>query len=125
MANMDVPGMFMQVDMDKTVHICFTGEIVCMLLEIDMDLYQEYITIEKGEKVMCIELLKALYSNARLFWEKLLINKWGFTGNNYDGGCVVNKIVQGPQLAVMWHVDDLRVSHTSQDVVDKFIHDME
>ena len=44
--------------------------------------------------------------------------------NNYDG-CVVNKIVQGSQLTVMWHVDDLKVSHTSQDVVDKFIHDME
>ena len=105
MAIMDVPSTFMQVDMDETVHICLTGEMVCMLLEIDMDLYQEYITIEKGEKMMCIELLKALYGTLkadRLFWEKLshiLINKWGFTANNYDG-CVVNNIVQWSQLTV-------------------------
>ena len=129
-AIMDVPGVFRQVDMDKTVHVHFTGEMACMLLEIDMDLYQEYITIEKGEKVIYVKLLKALYGTLkapRLFWEKLshiLINKWGFTVNNYDG-CVVNKIVQGSQLTVMWHVDDLKVSHTSQDIVDKFIHDME
>ena len=51
-AIMDVPGVFIQVDMDKTVHICSTGEMVHLLLEIDTDLYQEYITIEKGEKVM-------------------------------------------------------------------------
>ena len=34
-------------------------------------------------------------------------------------------IVLTSQHTVMWHVDDLKVSHTSQDVVDKFIHDME
>ena len=130
MAIADVPSTFMQVDMDETVHICFSGEMVCMLLEIDTDLYQEYITIEKGEKVMYVELLKELYStlkSARLFWGKLsliLINKWGFTANNYDS-CVVNKVVQRSQLTFMWHVDDVKVSRTSQDIVDKFIHDME
>ena len=44
--------------------------------------------------------------------------------NNYDS-CVVNKVVQGSQLTVVWHVDDLKVSHKSQDVVDEFICDME
>ena len=36
-------------------------------------------------------------------------------------------MVVSPKIlqTVMWHVDDLKVSHTSQDVVDKFIHDME
>ena len=64
-AIMDVPGTFMQVDMDETVHVHFTGEMVHMLLEIDMDLYQEYITIEQGEKVMFVKLLKALYSTLK------------------------------------------------------------
>ena len=127
---MDVPSAFMQVDMDKTVHVCFTGEMVHMLLEIDTDLYQKYITIEKGENMMYVKLLKALYGTlkaAQLFWGKLshiLISKWGFTANNYDG-CVVNKVVHGSQLTAVWHVDDPKVSHTSQDVVDEFIHDME
>ena len=116
--------------MDEIVHVDFTGEMVCMLLELDMDLYQECITIEKGEKVMYVKLLKVFYGTlktARSFWGKLshiLINKWGFTANNYDG-FLVNKIVQGSQLTVIRHVDDLKVSHTSQDIVDKFICDME
>ena len=66
MAIMDVPGAFMQVDMDETVHICFIGEMVCILLEIDTDLCQEYITIEKGEKVIYVKLLKALYGTLEL-----------------------------------------------------------
>ena len=73
-AVLDVPGAFMQVDMDELVHVWFQGEMVDKLLEIDHDLYASYVTMEKGEKVMYVELLKALYGTlrvARLFWEKL------------------------------------------------------
>jgi hypothetical protein len=34
----------------------------------------------------------------------------GFKINPYDP-CVANKMVQGKQLTVVWHVDDLKVSH--------------
>ena len=71
---LDVPGAFMQVDMDELVHVRFSGEMVDKLLEIDHELYSGYVTIERGEKVMYVELLKALYGTlraARLFWEKL------------------------------------------------------
>ena len=60
-AVLGVPGAFMQVDMDELVHVCFHGEMVDKLLEIDHVLYSSYITEEKGEKVMYVELLKALY----------------------------------------------------------------
>ena len=60
-AVLDVPGAFMQVDMDKLVHVHFRGEMVDKLLEIDHDLYSSYVTEEQGEKVMYVELLKALY----------------------------------------------------------------
>ena len=56
-----VPGAFMQVDMDELVHMQFQGEMVDKLLEIDHDLYSSYVTVEKGEKVMYVELLKVLY----------------------------------------------------------------
>ena len=58
---LDVPGAFMQVDMDELVHVHFHGEMVDRLLEIDHDLYSSYVTEEQGEKVMYVELLKALY----------------------------------------------------------------
>ena len=62
---LDVPGAFMQVDMDELVHVGFEGEMVDKLLEIDQDLYASYVTEEKGKKVMYVELLKALYGTLR------------------------------------------------------------
>ena len=129
-AVLDVPGAFMQVDMDELVHVLFEGEMVDKLLEIDQDLYASYITEEKGTKVMYVELLKALYGTLRaalLFWEKLqakLVNDWGFTPNRYDS-CVVNKKVNRKQLTVAWHVDELKVSHEEDNILDEFIGMME
>ena len=129
-AVLDVPGAFMQVDMDELVHVRFEGEMVDKLLEIDHDLYASYVSVENGKKVMYVELLKALYGTlraARLFWEKLqanLVNEWGFTPNQYDS-CVVNKMVGGRQLTVAWHVDDLKISHEEEDALDEFISMME
>ena len=125
-AVLDVPVAFMQVGMDELVHVRFQGEMVDKLLDIDHDLYASYVTVEKGERVMYVELLKALYGTlwaARLFWEKLqakLVNDWGFTPNWYDS-CVVNKKVDGKQLTMAWHVDDLKVSHKKEEVLDEFI----
>ena len=129
-AVLDVPGAFMQVDMDELIHVCFRGEMVDKLLEIDHDLYSSYITEEQGEKVIYVELLKALYGTlqaAWLFWEKLqakLVNEWGFVPNRYDS-CVVNKQVNNKQLTVAWHVDDLKVSHEEEKVLGEFIGMME
>ena len=129
-AVLDMPGAFMQVDMDELVHVRFEGEMVDKLVEIDHDLYASYISEENGKKVMYVELLKALYGTlraARLFWEKLqakLVNEWGFTPNRYDS-CVVNKMVDGRQLTVAWHVDDLKISHEKEEALDGFIRMME
>ena len=60
--------------------------------------------------------------SGRNFTLKLL--EWGFTPNLYDS-CVMNKMVQGKQLMVAWHVDDLKVSHKMSTVKDQFIKDME
>ena len=112
--------------MDELVHVRFTGEMVDKLLEIDHELYSGYVTIEHGENVMYVELLKALYGTlqaARLFWEKLhakLVDDWGFVPNRYDS-CVVNKMVDGKQPTMAWHLDDLKVSHVNESALDDFI----
>jgi hypothetical protein len=49
---------------------------------------------------------------------------WGFTPNPYDS-CVVNKIVDGKQLTVAWHVDDLKISHVATKVVNDLITDLD
>ena len=71
----NVLGAFMQTDMDELVHVRFTDKMVELFLEIDEAMYKRCITLERGERVMYVELLKALYGTIRpagLFWEKLL-----------------------------------------------------
>ena len=42
----------MQAEIDELVHVRFTGEMVSMLLQIDHEMYKDYVVIEKGEQVM-------------------------------------------------------------------------
>ena len=57
-----------------------------------------------------------------MFWEKLSgkLLEWGFTLNPYNS-CVANKIVNGKQCTVGWHVDDAKISHIEPEVVDVII----
>ena len=64
-AVLDVPGAFMQAEIDELVHVQLTGPMVNMLLQIDHEMYKDYIMIERGEWVMYMELLKALYRTLR------------------------------------------------------------
>jgi hypothetical protein len=119
-ATVDIPGDFMQADIDEVVYVRFEGEIAEMLVRMDPKLYRKYIRDENGKAVLYVELLKALYGTLRstlLFW-KLLSSKlvlWGFMINPYDW-CVTNKMIDGKQCTVLWHVDDLKISYASEDV---------
>jgi hypothetical protein len=80
----------------------------------------------KGDKkVLYLLLEKALYGTliaAKLFWKHLssvLISK-GFKINPYDT-CVANKMINGKQCAILWHVDDLKISHVDPTVVTNVI----
>ena len=44
----------------------------------------------------------------------------GFTLNSYDT-CVANKIIFGKQCTIVWHVDDLKISHVNPNVVTSII----
>lgn len=61
MAVVDIPGAFMQADIDEQVYVHFNGKMADLLVEIDPDLYHPYITYQKGKVVLYVELLKALY----------------------------------------------------------------
>jgi hypothetical protein len=45
---------------------------------------------------------------------------WGFTINPYDQ-CVANKFIDGSQCTVIWHVDDLKISHIKSEIVTAII----
>ena len=69
----NIPGAFMQVDMDELVHVKLEGKMVDLLVKIEPKLYRKYVLIEKGKP--SVELKKALYGTlcaALLFWQKKL-----------------------------------------------------
>ena len=47
----------------------------------------------------------------------------GFEVNPYDP-CVANRDVNGSQCTVVWHVDDLKVSHKGEAVVTSFLQEL-
>lgn len=62
---------------------------------------------------------------ALLFYRKLRadLEDMGFEVNPYDP-CVANKIVNGSQCTVVWHVDDLKVLHKDEAVVTYFAQEL-
>jgi hypothetical protein len=126
-ATVDIPGAFMHSDMDELVHVRMSGPMATLLVRVDPAKYRKYLVKDKkGNDVVYVELAKALYGTcqaALLFWENLssfLIEELGFTLNKYDK-CVANKMIDGKQCTIIWHVDDLKMSHVSDAVLDTII----
>ena len=123
----DIPGAFMQADVDELIHVRFSGPLAHLLTKVDPKLYGRYVAYERGKPVIYLKLRKALYGTlqaALLFWKDLsgALKDWGFIANLYDD-CVANKDVNGSQCTILWHVDDLKISHKDprvvEDIVDK------
>jgi hypothetical protein len=88
-------------------------------------LYTKYLHKENGRVVIYVKLKKELYGTlqaAMLFWKDLThtLTCWGFEVNPYDW-CVANKTIEGKQCTVLWHVDDIKISHVNKDVVSSVI----
>ena len=68
---------------------------------------------------------KSLYGTLQaelLFWINLTssLQEWGFKINPYNW-CVANKTVNRKQTTVVWHVENLKMSHENGDTVDALI----
>ena len=61
-----------------------------------------------------VETLVLFYKCLRFDLEEM-----GFVVNPYDP-CVANMMVNGAQITVCWHVDDLKISHRDEEVVSAF-----
>ena len=125
----DIPGAFMQADIDEDVYVRMTGPLARLLAKIDKDKYQQFICTENGKDVIYVKLKKALYGTlqgAIQFWKDLssYLLSLGFKINPYDE-CVANKTVNGKQLTILWHVDDLKLSHEDKEVLEDLIRDLE
>ena len=104
------------------------GEAVDTMCKVNPK-YEKYVTIENGNKVLYMQLLKALYGcvKSALLWYELFSNTLkgkGFVLNPYDL-CVANKFINGKQCTITWYVDDTKISHVDSKVVTSSIEKIE
>ena len=59
-ATVDIPGAFMQADMDELVHMRLDGKMAELLVRVDPSLYEKYVVYENGKPVLYVVLKKAL-----------------------------------------------------------------
>ena len=121
MALIDILNAFVQTDQainGKPVFVLMAirGTFADMLVSITPEVYGPYLTNNKDENsLLHLKLIKALYSLMEvslMFYQKLrkdMENK-GIEVNPYDP-CVANKMIDGSQFTIVWHVDDVKLSH--------------
>jgi hypothetical protein len=122
----DIPGAFLHTDIEKDITMVLKGRLAKLMVQVMPNLYRKYITVNwKGRAIFYVKMQKkALYGllrSALLFYRKLVadLESDGFVLNPYNL-CVANKVVNGKQMAVCWHVDDLKVSHCIPNQVTIF-----
>ena len=112
----DIPGAFLHAESDEDITMVLKGRLAELMVQVAPNLYRKYITVDrKGTTILYVKMQKALYGllrSALLFYKKLVadLESDGFVLNPYDS-CVANKVVDGKQMTVCWHVDNLKVSH--------------
>ena len=126
----DVPNAFIQTEMpeikqgEERVMMKITGVLVDMLIQLDPQLYGAHAVYERERKVLFVQVLQAIYGmlTASLLWYlkfKKDLENVGFEFNDYDP-CIANRLVNGNQYTVRFHVDDLLSSHVDPKVNDRF-----
>jgi hypothetical protein len=122
----DIPNAFITADMEgKSVYMKLRGKVAELLVRTAPELYRKYVIYENGKITLYVEALKAIYGTltaALLYYKKWVkdIKSIGFVVNLYDP-CVANKDINGKQFTLVWHVDDVKMSHVDSTEVDKFI----
>ena len=76
-------------------------------------------------KVLLGKVTTAIYGTllgAVIFYNKLkgVLIKMGFEMNDYDE-CTFNKMINGKQCTIQFHVEDLKLSHLQQQELDNII----
>ena len=123
-ATADVPGAYLQAEMDDDVILRMTGASVDVLCQVN-ESYKEFVTEENGKKVIYLKLNRALYGciKSAMLWYNLFsetLEKMGFVINPYDS-CVANKTINGKQCTIVWYVDDLKISHMELSVIREIL----
>ncbi len=97
-----------------------------ILVKIAPEVYEAYETTDiKGNKQILVGCLNTFYGTivaSLLYYEKFTksLKTNGYEVNPYDA-CVWNKKIHGKQCTICFHVDDCKISHVSNQVVEQTI----
>ena len=90
------------------------------------EVYKPYVTRDKkGVAQLLVQCQNALYGTmvaSLLYYRKFAksLTDIGPTINPYDL-CVANKMIDGKQMTICWHVDNLKARHVRPKAVDQII----
>ena len=109
-AIVDLPGAFLNAENDQNVIMFMRGRLTELMSLVASQTYQKYVTVEMGQRVLYVKVQKAfcgMLKSVLLFNKKLRGNleSIGFEINSYDP-CVANKVINGQQMTIIWHVND-------------------
>jgi hypothetical protein len=128
-AEADIPSAFAQTRVENVKDMAFIkirGILVDVLVEIAPDVYKSYVSKDKkGSKQLLVQCQNALYGTmvASLlhYWKFVKsLTEIDFAINPYDQ-CVANKMIEGDQMTICFHVDDCKLSHRKTKVMDSMI----
>jgi hypothetical protein len=128
-AVVDIPNAFVQTRVENEKDMAFIkihGVLVDILVEIAPDVYKSYVSRDKkGMKQLLVQCQNSLYGTmvaSLLYYRKFVksLIDIGFIINHYDP-CVANKIIEGKQMTICFHVDDCKLSHHKKKFMDIII----
>jgi hypothetical protein len=112
--------------MDEEVIMLLRGRLAELMVKTAPNIYRKYITVDSNNQpVLYVKLQKALYGclrSALLFCQKFVgdIESQGFELNPYDP-CVANKMINHKKITMVWHVDDIKMSHEEEKEITRMI----
>jgi hypothetical protein len=118
-AEVDITNAFVQMRVENENDMAFIkirGVLVDILVEIAPDVYNSYISRDKKwMKQLLVQCQNTRYGTmvASLLYYRKFVKSLAdirFIINPYDP-CVANKIVEGKQMTICFHVDDCKISH--------------
>jgi hypothetical protein len=125
-AIVDIPNAFIQTcneDEKDMAIIKIHGILVDIIVEIAPDVYKPYVYKDKkGIKQLLVQCQNTIYSTmvaSLLYYQKFTnsLISISFEINPYDP-CVANKMIEGKQMTICFHVNDCKLSHCDSKVND-------
>jgi hypothetical protein len=102
------------------------GTLAELMVKIALSMCHKFVTTNaKGKPVLYGQLEKVvngMMKSALLFYRKIVadLKSIGFEVNPCDP-CVANKIINGKQMTISWHVDDLFLGHADPAIVAQLL----